>query len=377
MNFVKILHCADIHIGAAGSFLGALAETRRFETLITFEKILEAAEENNVQLILIAGDLFDSNKIGKVFFDRVFDAIEKTPVQIVFCAGNHDPLTANSPFLQRNLPANLHVLPARDGVITLDSLKTRVYGRSFAECYMKGNREFSLKPPADDYINLMCLHGELRADLESNYNSVTKEFIASSGMDYIALGHIHKRTEIGKLGNTYCAYCGCAEGQGFDELDQKGVYCGTISKQGCELEFLPIAQRIHAVESIDISSVSGSDEASELILTALKENYGERYMENLYKINLIGVLPPETVLSLAEITSRLVQKLYFVKLIDKTEPYIDPESLAAEKTLKGIFTRKMLEKIKSCTPDECEKLKLALKLGLNAFHTEVAFNEDQ
>ena len=67
METVKILHCADLHIGAAESFLGALAKSRRAETLITFEKIISLAKEEEVKLLLIAGDLFDSNNIEESF----------------------------------------------------------------------------------------------------------------------------------------------------------------------------------------------------------------------------------------------------------------------------------------------------------------------
>ena len=72
MNTVKILHCADIHIGAAQSFLGTLAEKRRYEVLMTFERIIDTAKENDVKIIAIAGDLFDSNNIEKSFIDAVF-----------------------------------------------------------------------------------------------------------------------------------------------------------------------------------------------------------------------------------------------------------------------------------------------------------------
>ena len=79
MNSVKILHCADIHIGAAESSLGTLAESRRAETLITFEKIISLAKEQNVDILLIAGDLFNSNNIEKSFVDRVFECMASIP----------------------------------------------------------------------------------------------------------------------------------------------------------------------------------------------------------------------------------------------------------------------------------------------------------
>ena len=98
MNTVKILHCADVHIGAAESSLGTLAESRRAETLITFEKIINLAKESQVNVLLIAGDLFNSNNVDKSFADRVFKCFASIPdVKIVYAAGNHDPLNADSP----------------------------------------------------------------------------------------------------------------------------------------------------------------------------------------------------------------------------------------------------------------------------------------
>jgi hypothetical protein len=49
MSTLKILHCADIHIGAAESFLGNLADSRRYETLLTFERIVDLAVEQSSQ----------------------------------------------------------------------------------------------------------------------------------------------------------------------------------------------------------------------------------------------------------------------------------------------------------------------------------------
>ena len=45
MDTVKILHCADLHIGAQESFLGEKSLSRRLETLLTFERIIELARE--------------------------------------------------------------------------------------------------------------------------------------------------------------------------------------------------------------------------------------------------------------------------------------------------------------------------------------------
>ena len=377
MNTVKILHCADIHIGAAQSFLGTLAQKRKYEVLMTFEKIIDMANENGVEIIAIAGDLFDSNNIEKSFVDAVFNKIASVPnIKTVLICGNHDPLDSTSPFVSYKLPENLYVLGSEDEVIAFDDIKVRVYGRSFGYCYETGKEKFTITPPDDEYINFMLMHGDFKADLNSNYNAITPEFIKSSSMDYIALGHIHKRSGIEKIDDTFYAYCGCPEGQGFDELDEKGVYIGNIGKGVCDLKFTPINRRRHIHMVIDVSDLENQNDIPDKIISALSEAFGENYPENLYKIDLTGELPEDFNISLNEINERLSDRLFFVKTRNYTEVYIDKETIAKEATLKGIFVKNMLKKIEEAQDSEKPIFQKALSLGLKAFNGEVIWNED-
>ena len=378
MQTVKILHTADIHIGAAESFLKAEASKRRFETLLTFERIITLARQNDVKIILIAGDLLNSNSSEASFCDRIFEAASSVPeIKIIFSAGNHDPLSSDSPFLKYKTPENLFILNTADDCKVFEDLGVRVYGRSFGEVYLKGENSFSLTPPQDDYINLMCQHGDLRGDSASNYNAISADFVENSGMDYIALGHVHKASEIMRFGKTYCAYCGCPEGQGFDELGEKGVYIGDIGKDICNLEFIPCAKRTHICEHIDISGCDSTISVTEKILAVLREKYPDNYPENLYKIILTGNISGDVIISIPEITSRLNELVYFAKVRDNSEAIIDFELLSHEKSLKGIFVKNMLAAIESADEAEKKKYKDALVLGLKAFSTEVYFDENQ
>ena len=371
MDSIKLLHCADIHIGAAYSFLGANADKRRFETLITFENIMDLAVSENADIVAIAGDLFDTERVEKAFWEPVINKIRSvSPIKVVYCAGNHDPLNSVSPFTQNTLPENLYILPSKDSVITFEDLGVKIYGRSFETAHLMGEAEFSVKDIPENYINIMVQHGELGNDLSSDYNAISADFIKSSGMDYIALGHVHTHTPVEKIGNTSFAYCGCPEGQGFDELDEKGIYLGEISKGKADLKFLRVSKRQHIVKKIDITDIT---DISAHILENLQTAYHD-YADNLYKIELTGTVPEGSDLNLAEITARLSNCLYFVKLKDCTEYKIDYEILAKEASLKGVFVKNMLEKI-SADPQN-ENLKIALKLGIKAFGGEVKYNED-
>lgn len=375
MQTVKILHTADIHIGAAESFLKTEAVKRRFETLLTFEKIIDLAIDRNVDVIVISGDLFDSNKIDSRFFDAVFEKMANCGKKIVFCGGNHDPLNADSPFLNRDLPDNLFVLGKNDECITFEDISLKCYGRSFTDVYLKGEERFAIATNKD-YVNLMVQHGELKSDLSSDYNSITPAFVKNSGMDYIALGHVHKRTPVGKIDGTYFSYCGCPEGQGFDELDEKGVYIGEIGRGICNLEFVPVAKRRHLHHKTDITDLCSNEEVCKKIIAELENGYGSDFRDNLYKIELTGEISPDVKLIKTEILSRLEAEVYFVKIKDNSELKIDLEGLAREPSLKGIFVKKMLEKEGLAKKEEKPLYRKALKLGLKAFSQEVKFDED-
>ena len=376
MKTVKILHCADIHIGAAESFLGAAAERRRLETLLTFERIVDLSVSENVDILAVAGDLFDSNFIEPSYFEAVINKIENcAPVKVIFAAGNHDPLNSSSPFLKYKLPENLYILGAYGAPLTFEDLSLRVFGRSFETAFLKGLSAPAVIPD-DDYINLCVQHGDLTSDLDSKYNAITKEFIKNSKMDYIALGHIHKRSEIMKLGDAYFAYCGCPEGQGFDELDEKGVYIGEIGKGVCNLKFVPTAKRRHISEKVNVSDYSDISMLADKITEQLKQNYGEDYSENLYKIELSGSCDEPSVFDCEDLLARLSERLYFVKIVNRTHLKIDYKTLANEKSLKGVFVKKMQEKIESADETKADTYKYALDLGLKAFSSEVKFNDD-
>lgn len=375
METVKILHCADLHIGAAQFFLGEKGQSRKAEALLTFENIINLARDNEVKILLIAGDLLSSNSVSRAAVSRVLECISSVPdIKVVFAAGNHDPMNSESPFTVLNLPENFYILPDKDTEIYFPELNTRVFGRSFFDVYMSGEASFTLKAP-EDSINIMCQHGELKSDLSSNYNSITQEFIENSGMDYIALGHIHKRSDICRAGNTFYAYSGCAEGLGFDEPGDKGVYIGEVGKGVCDLSFVKTSLRTHETVSVDVSACEDSAAAAVEAERVLKEKFSDNYTKNLYKIVLKGDVPEGRIYDTAEIASRLNQTVYFAKVKDETEVLSDLELLRHENSLKGIFVDKMLLRIAE-NPDD-STLKTALNIGLKAFSSEVGYNENQ
>ncbi len=379
MNKIKILHCADLHLGAELTSLGSKAGQRREEMLMTFDRIVSLCKEEGVELLLIAGDFFESSGTDTATVRSVKKALSEIPETAVAVApGNHDYVSLDSPYADPDWPANVHIFQSGFDCFELPGKGVRVWGAGFTGTYVTEPLLGEIGALRDDLLNICVLHGDLVAENQSsNYNPITPSRIRFSGMDYLALGHIHMRTEILHSGRTAYAYCGCPEGRGFDELGDKGVYIGTVSRDRLDLAFRPVCRRKNLEVRVDIGGVSANNEAAAVVLHTLQRQFGETYADNLYKIILEGALDASFSPDCAAIAARLENELYFVKLRDETRLRADLNALSKETSLKGIFVRRMLEKIGAAAGEaQKEQLRRALDIGLKAFDSEVKLNEN-
>ena len=86
-------------------------------------------------------------------------------------------------------------------------------------------------------LNILVLHGDAE-NPASPYDPVSPRRAGRLGLDYAALGHIHRRGER-RDGGTLCAWPGCLMGRGFDECGEKGALLVSAEKGACRTEFVP------------------------------------------------------------------------------------------------------------------------------------------
>lgn len=262
---VKILHAADFHMDSAFDALPAdKAAERRREQRDLLDRIADLCENEHVQLVLLAGDLLDSAASYYETHDALLRMLNRITVPVFIAPGNHDYYCPKSPYSFLDFPKNVYIFRTPEmKFIDLPELGCRVYGAGYgaAECpsLLSG---FSVTDPS--LLNLMVLHGDMG---NSPYAPFTESDAAASGLDYLALGHVHTFSGIRKTGSTCYAYPGCIEGRGFDETGKKGVILGTVDKGGCELRFVPLGGREYKLIEADVTGCPDMVKAAEAALS--------------------------------------------------------------------------------------------------------------
>lgn len=345
---LKIIHCADIHFDSVMSGIKdpKKLNIRREDMKKTFQNIIDLASE--ADMLLISGDLFDAKKVSKTTLEFLKEEFLKiSNVKVFIVAGNHDPLTDNSVYKTFDFGKNVHIFGTQTECVQLPDCD--VYGVSFKTA--NDEREllshFSVKNP--EKVNICLMHGNL---LGTDYNPIKIKDIEKSGLDYLALGHIHKASEIKKAGATHYAYSGCPEGKGYDESGEKGVYKLELIKGNIiNSEFVPVASRMYIDDEVDVSGAKNYDEISEKIMKKYK---GEKH---IYRFTLTG----ECEFSFD--TAVLEEKIeaFLVTVCDKTKPCIDFKKASGEFSLKGLFLKYALEDKENLTDEEFND---AIKAGL-------------
>jgi DNA repair protein SbcD/Mre11 len=361
---VKILHAADFHLDSPFEALSEeLAAVRRREQRDLLDRIAEISGQENVQLVLLSGDLLDSATSYYETQDVLCRAFSRIRAKIFISPGNHDFYCPKSPYAYVKFPDNVHFFTSPlISSVTLPNLGCRVWGAGFNDQYSRPLLS-SFKADDSDMLDIMVMHGDMGGDA---YNRIREAEIASSGLDYLALGHIHTFSGIKKAGKTYYAYPGCPEGRGFDETGDKGVILGSVSKSDCDLRFMPLGGRAYKILNIDMT---GAAEPLAAVTAALPLNT-ER---DIYRLILSGEF--DGVMDLQQIKDRLAPRFFHLSVQDATRPPRDIWALSGDDTLRGSFLRYLKEKYDAAdkVADESTKSSVlsAVRYGLSALdHAE-------
>lgn len=334
---MKIIHCADLHLDSkmTANLSKEKAKERKMEILRTFSKMVEYAKKNQVSVILIAGDMFDTRNISATARNMVRDVIVQNPeIDFLYLKGNHD----NDNFLSKldEVPDNLCLFN--------DKWTTYAYG-NVTISGLELNPENSMTAYNSLVLdhgkyNIVTMHGQL-AEYKSKdkAETISLDDLKNKNIDYLALGHVHGyRMDRLDARGVYC-YPGCLEGRGFDECDTKGFVVLDIdtTTRTVSTEFVSVATRTFYTLPVDVTGIFTTQDAAVRMEEALsKTAYTSK---SLVKFVLQGEVDVECELEPAFLEEQFAEYFYYVKVYDETKILVNYKDYEKDASLKGEFIR--------------------------------------
>lgn len=385
MRPVKFLQFADVHLDTPFSSLSkGKREERRAELRTTFKEILHIAKEQEVDLVLIPGDLFEHENVKRdtiSFLVEELRALE--PIPIFIAPGNHDYYSIQSWYARER---GMDVFGTPPGAFWPENIyifrepafKSHVHDLfTVTGIAHLGNDELrppleGLRPPEQGKVNFLMLHGSRRGFSIPEGKKMTFPFsdqeLLTLGFDYVALGHYHTHSVIrDERSIPRAAYSGCPEPMGFDDEGEKGVILGEVRPQGeVSLEFRKICTRLYKTVTIPLDeTLSHREKLIDHLKRSLQEECQE---EDIVRVVIEGrrakllKLNPERDLPFLE------SMVFHWEVKDNSRPDYELEEIKKEESTRGRFVERLLEQYHQEEGEEKRRLLMdALYLGLDAF----------
>ncbi len=379
---LRLLHTADVHLGARHADLGDAAAAQRERQFDAFRAAVDLAIAEKVDLFLVAGDLFDSNVQPKRSVERVaaeLARLAQARIRSVLVPGTHDVYDRASVYRAYDLAALAGVRPAEEMVtvltpdhpwIHLAALDAIVHGPCFPTKRAPYSPLHDLAavetPPATWHVGV--LHSSVAIPGRTDHDEVvvTVEEIAASGLDYLALGHWHSAQVAKTKGVTY-AYAGAPEPVAVDQ-DKAGKVLLVTLDDSTGQHVVSVEQRVVGKTRFERREVDAATIATQPALVAQLAKGGDPDL--VLDVRLIGVRPDGLDLDTTEVEQALKGTYLRVRVRDVSHPALTEGALPPSETIAGAFIRNVEGRIADleATADdvahrEADELRDVLRLG--------------
>ncbi len=372
MRPVRFIHTSDVHLDTSFSgsgFPSRLGDRKREAIRGTFRRIIEGARGNEVDFLLVAGDLFELERVTQdtiEFLKQQFAALN--PVQVFIAPGNHDPCTQGSPYREETWPDNVHIFAAEEfQSIEIPEKGIRVTGFGFGHSYLEERYFQRLAALPRDLVNLVLAHGSDVTRVPAGkvkHGPFAIEDLAGKNIHYCALGHYHQQHRIDNpIDGTQVWYSGIPEGRGWDEEGPCGYLLCEIAEGTVKVESRYCNQYSLNTLTVDCDAFATREQILDAILQQRGTAFGPK---TILRIRLAGALDPKLDLSLTELEDRLADEVQYVQWEDQTHPALDFESISQEKTIRGRFVRILNERIAAAPESDRFILERARLYGIQA-----------
>lgn len=348
MSMIKLLHSADWHLDAPlRQFSPEQRKILREKQLALPGMISDLALREGCDLALLSGDLFDSHAYTPESYRAVYRALERMEIPVFIAPGNHDYYGEKSPWFRENWPGNVHIFKKQEiSSVPLPELGCRVYGAAFTSMDCPGLLE-GFRAECPERYAVMTLHGD-PGTAGSPYNPVSAVQVRDSGLDYLALGHIHGPGRFG-AGAGACAWPGCPMGRGYDETGVKGVLVAELDQETV-IRFLPLD--VPRFYDITLDSVQNPEES----LAAVLPGNGT---EDFIRVRFTGEGAPISTDALC----RKFARWRNLQILDETVSVEDLWEKQGQDSLEGVYFQILRNRMLACGKEDREILELTAKLS--------------
>jgi exonuclease SbcD len=230
---MKFIHCADIHLDSPLKGLelyeGAPEERIRGATRRALERLCDLALDEQVDFVLIAGDLYDGDwkdyNTG-LYFTRQMQRLEESGIRVFVVAGNHDAASQLTKMLRP--PPNVTVFAtAHPQTREMPELGVAIHGQGFATSAVTENLAAGFPARRSAMFNIGLLHTSLDGRPgHANYAPCGLDTLRATGYDYWALGHVHTREIVSE--SPFVVFPGNLQGRHARETGTKGCTLVTV-----------------------------------------------------------------------------------------------------------------------------------------------------
>ncbi|HEY9676413.1 MAG TPA: DNA repair exonuclease [Drouetiella sp.] len=365
---LRFLQLSDVHLDSQLSFLKlplSLPErkVRRRELLEVFLLALEVAKQEEVDFVLVPGDLWHNETIRMHTVQRVVAGFaELGDIPVLIAPGDRDCYSEES-FYNDNF-LKLHGLPTwSKNVHIFKTLEFSNYkhpalqevtftGRALQSPEPQPDHplEFAIPKDADADVNILLLCGSIdgytgpdRAHELAPYSPFTAEELQAAQFTYTALGHYQDYTEVLSGGGEILgAYSGSLAGRSFDELGPRFALLGSIQTNEfgvwqCTIEPLELDNRRMVMVHADISGLTGEEMLEEITMSIADQ--GGRIETDLVFLQLEGNYRVDS--NREQVIETLRERYYNVAVMDYTRPDYLSEDFD-ERTTEAKFVDRLL-----------------------------------
>jgi len=355
----RLLHMADVHLGARHRDLGDAADRQRARQLAAYRRAMDVAIERRVDVVLICGDLFDSNSQHRRTVEQAAAELHRLTdanIRSVLIPGTHDAYDPASIYRAFDLramagqPAGSDLVtvlaaPPAPADVVFPDLDLVVHGRVFAT--KRAPRSpldgFSAAAETRARWQVAMIHGAVRipGKVETDDVIVDEAEIAASGLDYLALGHWHSHLE-GRSGAVSWAYPGAPEPVAVDQDGAGGVLIVTLEESGGQrrvtTERVAVSRTSHRALDVDAAGIA-SEEALVAKLGATPDP------DLMLDVRVVGIRPDTLALDPVKVSAALAGAFLRVRVRDRSVPAPPSGELPPADTILGRFVRDLEERI--------------------------------